>query len=58
MLCPVCNTEMRINRTHYQIEKQADGTQKLFIVQDLICRNKNCSKNNIVYEMKHEQETD
>ena len=37
MVCPLCNTEMRIKATDYVMN---DG--KLFIKQTFTCRNKTC----------------
>ena len=45
MKCPLCKTEMRITSTRYVTENDDTDTldTKLFIEQDLSCRNKNCS---------------
>lgn len=45
MMCPLCKIEMRINATRHVLvdDDTPDKETKLFVEQDLICRNKNCT---------------
>ena len=45
MKCPVCQVEMRISRSRNVVENDdtPDKETKLYIDQDLMCLNKNCS---------------
>ena len=56
MKCPLCNTEAFIQASRHVIEGDNDSETetKLFIEQDLVCRNKNCSNHGeIVKTIRH-----
>lgn len=44
MKCPICQVEMRICRSRNVVENDdtPDAPTKLFVEQDLMCRNKEC----------------
>ena len=44
MKCPLCQVEMRIFRSRNVVENDdtPDVQTKLFILQDMSCRNENC----------------
>lgn len=44
MVCPLCNIEMAIKSSHHVVEgdKSPDTETKLFLEQELTCRNKAC----------------
>jgi hypothetical protein len=49
-LCPKCNSLLRVNASKYVIR---DG--KLYMVQDLVCRNDKCENNGkVVKTIEHE----
>lgn len=51
MECPKCKTALRVNATKYVIRDN-----KLFVVQDLVCRNPDCLNNGIVVKtIEHEK---
>jgi len=51
-LCPVCKTLLRVMSTKYVIRDN-----KLFVVQELTCRNPKCENNGKVVEtIEHERE--
>ena len=45
MKCPLCNTEAFIKDSRYVVEGDKTDTEepKLFVEQDMECRNKKCS---------------
>lgn len=45
MQCPLCNVEAAIAKSRYKIEgdKSPDVETKLYIEQEMTCRNPNCS---------------
>lgn len=52
MLCPVCKTELRVSATKYVVRDE-----KLFVVQELTCRNPKCDNNGkVVDTIEHERE--
>jgi len=52
MKCPECSLELRITNSRNVVENDDTPNEptKLFVVQDLSCMNKNCSKYNTVVE--------
>lgn len=53
MKCPLCQVEMRISKTRYKTTKEPPI--RLFAVQSLICRNKQCENfGAVVDEVEHE----
>ena len=49
-LCPKCNTLLRVSASKYVLK---DG--KLYMVQDLVCRNPKCLNDGVVVEtIEHE----
>jgi hypothetical protein len=49
-MCPKCNTALRVSAGRYVLR---DG--KLFMVQDLVCRNPKCLNNGVVVKtIEHE----
>ena len=52
MKCPLCQVEMRISRSRNVIENDdtPDQETKLYIEQELMCLNKNCSNYEQVVE--------
>ena len=51
MECPKCKTELRVNASKYVIKDN-----KLFVVQELVCRNPDCLNNGIVVKtIEHEK---
>lgn len=44
MLCPLCKVEMAISSSRYKVENDtsAEAETKLFMVQELTCRNRQC----------------
>lgn len=52
MLCPACKTELRVSAT-----KNVIRGEKLFVVQELTCRNSKCENNGkVVATIEHEKE--
>jgi hypothetical protein len=47
MLCPQCKVEMRLSPPRYRV-----SNNKLFIVQDYICRSKQCPNYDKVVETR------
>ena len=45
MKCPLCQVEMRISRSRNIVENDdtPDTETKLYVEQELVCMNKNCS---------------
>lgn len=45
MKCPLCNVEMAINASRYKVDgdNSSETETKLYIEQDIVCRNKNCT---------------
>lgn len=57
MQCPLCNIETAIASSRYVIENDttAEAETKLYIEQDMKCRNPNCSNyNKIINTVKNE----
>ncbi len=57
MKCPVCQLEMRISRSYNIVENDdtPDKETKLYVLQDMSCRNENCTNfNQVVETVKHE----
>ena len=53
MKCPVCQVEMRISKTRYKTTQEP--TIRLFAVQTLVCRNRQCENYGaVVEEVTHE----
>lgn len=53
MKCPLCQTEMRISRTRYKTTQEPPI--KLYAVQSLVCRSKQCENYGaVVEEISHE----
>ena len=52
MKCPKCGIEMGIKSTRHRVENDntPDKETKLFIEQDLVCRNKECTNYGSVVE--------
>ena len=52
MKCPLCQVEMRISRSRNVVENDdtPDQETKLYIEQELMCLNKNCSNYEQVVE--------
>ena len=42
MLCPVCKVEMRIKSSGHVLKKEGE-IERLYMKQDLACRNPNCT---------------
>ena len=51
MKCPLCNCDGLIKASRYVVEGDNSALEetKLFIEQDMICRNKNCGNYNKVF---------
>lgn len=59
MKCPKCNIEAAIVATRYVTENDdtADKKTKLYIEQDMACRNPNCTENgNVIGVIRNEIE--
>ena len=57
MKCPLCKEEGLISKTYTTVEgdKSPDTETKVFTVQEIICRNKNCSSYGKVFDtVKHQ----
>lgn len=52
MLCPSCNTELRISKSRVVFENDTtpDAQTKAYIEQELTCVNKNCPNHGKVVE--------
>lgn len=51
-LCPKCKTLLRVGASKYVIRDE-----KLYMVQDLVCRNDKCENNGVVVKsIEHELE--
>lgn len=48
MLCPLCQTEMRISRSVYRLKKI--DPPEMVIAHDLVCRSKQCPNYDKVVE--------
>lgn len=48
-LCPKCDTALRISATKYVL-REIDDKVKLFVVQELTCRNPACPNNGVVVD--------
>lgn len=44
MLCPICQTEMRISNRRYKVKNDdtAEKATQLFAVYDYLCRKRDC----------------
>lgn len=57
MKCPLCQVEMRISKTRYETKNDdtAEKKTKLYAVQSLVCRSKQCENyGTLVQELYHE----
>ena len=57
MKCPLCQVEMRISKTRYETKNDdtAEKKTKLYAVQSLVCRSKQCENyGTLVQELFHE----
>ena len=57
MKCPLCKVEGLISKTYTTVEgdKSPYTETKVFTVQEIICRNKNCSSYGKVFDtVKHQ----
>lgn len=57
MKCPLCQVEMRISKTRYETKNDdtAEKKTKLYAVQSLVCRSKQCENyGTLVQEVAHE----
>ena len=45
MICPICKTEMRIADVRQEVsgDMSPDTQTEIYTVQDLVCRNKQCT---------------
>lgn len=53
MVCPVCKIICRVGRTYYKAvdDDTPDKPTRIFIVHELVCRNRACPKYNTVVEV-------
>lgn len=59
MQCPLCKIEMAIQNTYTKVEgdNSPDTETKVFTVQELTCRNKQCSNyGKVVETVKHQMD--
>jgi hypothetical protein len=57
MKCPLCNVEAYIHKTYNRVEgdNSPDTETKVFTVQELYCRNKNCENNGkLIQTVEHQ----
>lgn len=57
MKCPLCNVEAFINRTYNRVEgdNSPDTETKVYTVQEMSCRNKNCDNyNKVIASVEHQ----
>lgn len=54
MLCPLCKVEMGISNSRYKVENDTTSEKetKLYIVQELTCRNSDCPNSGKVVETR------
>ncbi len=54
MLCPLCKVEMAISSSRYKVENDssAEAETKLFMIQELTCRNQQCPNFRTVVETR------
>ena len=59
MQCPLCKVEMAISHVYTTVEgdKSPDAETKVFTVQEMSCRNKQCSNyGKVVETVRHQLE--
>ena len=59
MMCPLCGTEMGITAAYQRVEgdESPDTETKVFTVQEMSCRNKQCSNyGKVVETVRHQLE--